>query len=160
MDRRRLGVVLIVGAILVAILGKAVGSGLFADVVTLTVSIVGLIAGGIVVAFSYRAELPRTLSVSRSSLLASSAAAHLPRAKSASEALEDAQFERYVRSFGDALDRCEDLLSSRATFEQLEASREELVRLVASPRYGLAIERGQVDAERVERLTRRLASSL
>lgn len=157
--RRRVGIALIVAGILVAVLGRAAASGLWGDVVTLSLSIVGLIAGGVLIALSYRDELPRSLSVSRSSLLASQAVPYT-RTTSAADAIEQAHFERYVETFNDALDRCELLLESRATFEQLEAAREQLMGLVANVRYGTAIARGRVDTERVARLTRRLASAL
>ena len=157
MERRRaFGLALMGIGVIFGVLGKAFSSWPLGLVASL-----GLVVGGALIALSYREESGRPAGGSRASLVASSAALKLSSGRSTSGPSESAlALTAYVEHFRRELDRCEGLLDDGGAPAELEAARERLVVLVASPRYGEAIRRRLVDETKVTALSSRLAAEL
>ena len=158
MERKRLYGFLAFGVGLVgAIGGRATGSYVLG-----IVAAVGLLVGGALVAMSYREEAGRAKGGSRLSLVASSLGrSSIATRRDASGEPDDgeaAALVGYAAELNEELGVCE-VLVSRPSPEvtAVEAARERLMVLVASPRYGEALRRGFVEEDRVRAVSSRLA---
>ena len=146
-------------------LGIGLLSGLVGKVTSLweleLVATIGLLTGGVMIATSYRAERAHLLSGSRASLVVSSATSRAMRRSRApgATATGPGSVQAYATGLTAVLGECELLLTNAdAGTAALDAARERLVVLVASPNYGRAIERGLITEESVRSVSLRLAA--
>ena len=162
MDKRRSrGITIMAIGALIGLIGKITGGPEAVEIVEISLATFGILAGGAIVIFSYRAELARPLSTSRVSLLASTASLKGAAALGhPTERADAAGLELYAHAFSAEMERCEELLSGGASRGDLEEARDRLMSYVANPRYGEATGSGRIGAERVRRLSERLRQQL
>ncbi|MGO9559139.1 MAG: hypothetical protein ACLPQS_08905 [Acidimicrobiales bacterium] len=155
MDRRRFyGLVVMGVGFLAGIAGKATSSWLLAVIAT-----AGLIAGGVMVAVSFR-DRARLMSGSRLSLLASTATLRATAGHRADVGATEAELlDRYVRDFNRELALCEQLVADPLSgLSEIDEARERLMTLVASANYGKATQRGLIEEFAVRSVAARLAN--
>lgn len=187
--RRRHGAQAMVAGVVCGLIGRLVDVT-WAEYLFGGLAVLLLVIGGIVVANTYREESGRAPRGSRAELAAhqvssglrtrrsrkDASLAHAPAAPLASttagpsaagadEATAglDGDARRYLVELSGAMQACEALLersSPEATPAELASARDQLMRLVASPRYGAALHRGALDEAALRSLSERLASRL
>lgn len=150
---------------LIGVIGLAVSTNVLRTVTGIVASVM-ILAGGVVIAVSFRAELGHTPSTSRLAFLASRASLKYVKpqtagsGKGSGSSSVPAEVQAYAGSFSAALDRCDMALAraGRGADLDVEIAREQLMRLVADSRYGKALAVGLISEERIQSTTRQLAA--
>ncbi|HLI43587.1 MAG TPA: hypothetical protein VKU92_03870 [Acidimicrobiales bacterium] len=168
MERRRRGVVAMGAGVVLAVVGELASHVAALAAICAAAATLLLLGGGLAVAMSFREEAGGLPSRSRLAMLAP-AGGRRPRGgarasiggaaqRKAGEA--EGRLVAYAHLFNAELESCARLLGGSPSSQEIEAARERLVGLVASPLYGDATRRKLVDEARVREVSGQLARAL
>jgi hypothetical protein len=168
MDRRRRGVVAMGAGVVLAVVGELTSHVAALAACCAAAATLLLLGGGLAVALSFREEAGGLPSRSRLAVLASAgsrrrrgrAGASLGGGGQKRAGEGEGRLVAYAHLLNAELESCSRLLGGSPSSQELEAARERLVGLVASPLYGDATRRGLVDEERVREVSGQLARAL